>query len=58
MIYTVKEVAEQINATKPDFKHFKELFTVDDPSKIKSDFDNTSCIFQKILKAQIINRKD
>lgn len=54
MLYTVTEVAEQINATKPDFKHFKELFTLDDSSKIKSDFDNTDCVFQKILKAQII----
>ena len=54
MIYTATEVAEQINATKPDFKHFKELFTIDDVNKFKEDFDNTSCIFQKILKAQII----
>lgn len=54
MLYTVTEVAEQINATKPDFKRFKELFTLDDPSQIKSDFDNTECVFQKILKAQII----
>lgn len=54
MLYTVTEVAEQINATKPDFKRFKELFTSDDSVQIKSDFDNTDCIFQKILKAQII----
>lgn len=54
MLYTVTEVAEQINATKPDFKRFKELFTLDDPSQFKSDFDNTDCVFQKILKAQII----
>ena len=54
MIYTATEVAEQINTTKPDFKYFKELFTIDDVNKFKEDFDNTSCIFQKILKAQII----
>ena len=54
MLYTATEVAEQINATKPDFKHFKELFTIDDVNKFKEDFDNTTCIFQKILKAQII----
>ena len=54
MLYTATEVAEQINATKPDFKHFKELFTIDDVSKFKEDFKNTTCIFQKILKAQII----
>ena len=54
MLYTATEVAEQINATKPDFKYFKELFTIDDVNKFKEDFDNTSCIFQKILKAQII----
>lgn len=55
MLYTATEVAEQINATKPDFKHFKELFTLDDATKqIKEDFDNTTCVFQKILKAQII----
>ena len=54
MIYTATEVAEQINATKPDFKYFKELFTIDDVNKFKEDFENTTCIFQKILKAQII----
>ena len=54
MLYTATEVAEQINATKPDFKHFKELFTIDDVNKFKEDFENTTCIFQKILKAQII----
>ena len=54
MLYTATEVAEQINATKPDFKYFKELFTIDDVNKFKEDFDNTYCIFQKILKAQII----
>ena len=54
MLYTATEVAEQINATKPDFKHFKELFTLDDVNKFKEDFENTTCIFQKILKAQII----
>ena len=50
MLYTATEVAEQINATKPDFKHFKELFTIDDVNKFKEDFDSTACIFQKILK--------
>lgn len=54
MLYTATEVAEQINATKPDFKHFKELFTIDNPVQLKTDFDNTTCVFQKILKAQII----
>ena len=54
MLYTATEVAEQINATKPDFKYFKELFTIDDVNKFKEDFDNTTCVFQKILKAQII----
>lgn len=54
MLYTATEVAEQINATKPDFKYFKELFTIDDVNKFKEDFENTTCIFQKILKAQII----
>ena len=54
MLYTATEVAEQINATKPDFKYFKELFTINDVNKFIEDFDNTSCIFQKILKAQII----
>ena len=54
MLYTATEVAEQINATKPDFKYFKELFTIDDVNKFKEDFDNTTCIFKKILKAQII----
>ena len=54
MLYTATEVAEQINATKPDFKHFKELFTIGDVNKFKEDFENTTCIFQKILKAQII----
>lgn len=54
MIYTATEVAEQINATKPDFKYFKELFRIDDVNEFKKDFENTTCIFQKILKAQII----
>lgn len=54
MLYTATEVAEQINATKPDFKHFKELFALNDEAKIKEDFENTNCVFQKILKAQII----
>ena len=54
MLYTATEVAEQINATKPDFKYFKELFTIDDVNKFKEDFENTTCTFQKILKAQII----
>ena len=54
MLYTATEVAEQINATKPDFKYFKELFRIDDVNEFKEDFENTTCIFQKILKAQII----
>ncbi len=30
MLYTATEAAEQINTTKPDFKYFKELFTIDE----------------------------
>ena len=41
MLYTATEVAEQINATKPDFKYFKELFILENAEEVKARYFET-----------------
>lgn len=52
-MYTIKEIAEQIELTKPDFKQFLELANSRN-SAIFADVTATTNIFSKILKAEIL----
>lgn len=52
-MYTIKEIAEQIELTKPDFKQFLELANPRSET-IFADVTATTDIFSKILKAEIL----
>lgn len=52
-MYTIKEIAEQIELTKPDFKQFLELVNSRN-SAVFADVTATTNIFSKILKAEIL----
>lgn len=52
-MYTIKEIAEQIELTKPDFKQFLELVNSRN-NTVFADVTATTDIFSKILKAEIL----
>lgn len=52
-MYTIKEIAEQIERIKPDFKQFLELVNSKN-SAVFADVTATTDIFSKILKAEIL----
>lgn len=52
-MYTVEEIAQQIEALKPDFKEFIELLKNND-SSLLSHVANTKNIYEKLFKAQLV----
>lgn len=52
-MYTPEQVAQQINATKPDFKEFIELLNKHKWKELLSHIDNNTDIFAKIFKVEI-----
>ena len=52
-MYTPEQVAQQINATKPDFTQFIEIFNKDVIPVIVSHINNTTDIFAKLFKAEL-----
>ena len=52
-MYTPEQVAQQINATKPDFTKFHEILNKDVVNTIVSHINNTTDIFAKLFKAEL-----
>ena len=52
-MYTPEQVAQQINATKPDFTEFHEILNKNAVNTTVSDINNTTDIFAKLLKAEL-----
>ena len=52
-MYTPEQVAQQINATKPDFTEFHEILNKDVVNTIVSHINNTTDIFAKLFKAEL-----
>lgn len=52
-MYTPEQVAQQINATKPDFKEFIELLNKNLATAILPNINGTTDIFAKLFKAEI-----
>ena len=52
-MYTPEQVAQQINATKPDFTEFIELLNKDLATAILSNINGTTDIFAKMFKVEI-----
>ena len=52
-MYTPEQVAQQINATKPDFTEFQEILNKDVTPVIISHINNTTDIFAKLFKAEL-----
>lgn len=52
-MYTPEQVAQQINATKPDFKEFIELLNKDLATAILPNINGTTDIFAKIFKVEL-----
>lgn len=53
-MYTPEQVAQQINTTKPDFKEFIDLLNRDSVNMIQPHIKNTTDIFAKLLKAELV----
>lgn len=53
-MYTPEQVAQQINTTKPDFTEFIEILNKDVTSVIIPHIKNTTDIFAKLLKAELV----
>lgn len=53
-MYTPEQVAQQINATKPDFTEFIDLINKGNSEDLKSHIANTTDIFAKLFKAEIV----
>jgi len=52
-MYTVKQVAAEIDKLKPNFKEFIELLK-DNDNNLESHIFNTSNIFERLFKAQLV----
>lgn len=52
-MYTPEQVAQQINATKPDFKEFIELLNKDLATAILPNINGTTDIFAKLFKVEL-----
>lgn len=52
-MYTPEQVAQQINATKPDFKEFIELLNKDLATAILPNISGTTDIFAKLFKVEL-----
>lgn len=53
-MYTIKQIADEINQLKPDFTEFKKYLQSQKQKDIKIDIDNTTNIFVKLFKAQLV----
>ena len=53
-MYTIKQIADEINKLKPDFTEFKKYLQLQKQKDIKIDIDNTTNIFVKLFKAQLV----
>jgi len=51
-MYTVEQIASEIEQRKPDFTEFKEILK-DDPHLLKSHIEQTSNFSEKLLKAEL-----
>lgn len=52
-MYTPEQVAQQINATKPDFKEFHEILNKNITHTTIAHINNTTDIFAKLFKAEL-----
>lgn len=52
-MYTPEQVAQQINATKPDFKEFHEILNKNITHATIAHINNTTDIFAKLFKAEL-----
>lgn len=53
-MYTISQIANEINNIKPDFTEFKQILSRIDVLALSTDIDNTSNIFSKLFKCQLI----
>lgn len=53
-MYTVEQIANEINKLKPDFTEFKKYLQLQEQKNIQNDIDNTGNIFVKLFKAQLL----
>lgn len=53
-MYTINQIADEINKLKPDFKEFKKLLNNQEFTKVKEDIDLTSNMSEKLFKAELV----
>lgn len=53
-MYTIKQIADEINQLKPDFTEFKQYLQLQKQKDIEIDIDNTTNIFVKLFKVQLV----
>lgn len=53
-MYTIRQIADEINKLKPDFTNFKQYLQTDNQILLTEDINNTKNIFEKLFKIQLV----
>lgn len=53
-MYTIKQIADEINQLKPDFTNFKQYLQTDNQILLAEDINSTENIFEKLFKIQLV----